>query len=463
MLTILTAIAIASGFFLLYPILRGALQRAVGPLNASPVVPVILTATHAFMPLIFVVERADGTELLDAGLTSSNKVMMAITGATALYVAWKMAGDRRVWRLPFAMPYLPFTIMIGFDLASAAWSLVPAYTFYRAGELAVLFLASILIFDRTTIERFLPGFLMVFTGIWLAATAPTWLESIAHGTVFSAAKHNLMPMVSIALLAHAMFLARGPRARLAEGAVAAIGFIIAGSAASTAALIGFVPAILIASRSPPVRILGALTMALCIVGFFVLMLGFSAFPGLLHFVSTVLQKPPEELTNATGRVEFWPAIIEGTRDRLFGSGFSAADRFLQLLVSASELRARVGETELNLSSAHNMFLSAWAGTGLLGLTMAVTVLAVALRWGFRLTGGGRRFVIAFVFSLILNGMTTPGIFQDWNVNVLAFVGVLAYARIRAGERPHTVRRATAGEPPDLRFAGGLSPQGGMPG
>ena len=123
-------------------------------------------------------------------------------------------------------------------------------------------------------------------------------------------------------------------------------------------------------------------------------------------------------------------LIEGTRDRYFGSGFAAAERFLQLLLPGAALRSLLGDTDLNLASAHNMFLSAWVGTGLVGITLALTVLESAANWVHKLPAAGRRFGLSVIFVLVLNGMTTPGIFSAWSVYTLAFVAVLAYCARR---------------------------------
>ena len=57
--------------------------------------------------------------------------MVAIAALAGCYVLWRIARDKRVLRLLFAMPYLPFTMMILFDGLSSNWSVVPTYTAYR--------------------------------------------------------------------------------------------------------------------------------------------------------------------------------------------------------------------------------------------------------------------------------------------------------------------------------------------
>lgn len=451
MLSILLSVAIVSWFVAIYPVARRLLATATPPQNAPLRTPVALVATFAFMPLVFVIPREDGTAFLEEGLTASNVVTLILTGLTGLYVGYKVLMDRRILLVPFSMPYLPFTLMIAVDGVSSLWSIVPSYTAYRTVELSVFYLATILIFDRSDIQRRLADLLALFVVVWLLAVSPIIATSLAGGIVFSAAKNNMMPLVCAALAFLVVFDGRAPR-RTAYLLLALAGFTIAGSAASTGALAAVAPAMMIASSHRPVRVLGYAAAAFACVAFLVLMLGLSAFPALLDLLSLVLQKPPEELANATGRGTFWPTFIEATRHRVLGSGFSAADRFVQLLIPTTALAEELGREAVFITSSHNMFLGAWAGTGLVGLGFAYLVLASAVQWGLKLDLGGRRFVVSLVLFLVLNGMTTPGIFQDWNVNVLGFVAALAYARVGALNRARAAFQAislSAGARPRL--------------
>jgi len=451
MFSVLLAVGIAIWFALLCPLAIRHLAVPRPAENVPLLLPLALVAVFAFMPLVFVIPREDGSAVLQEGLTASNIVTLVLTGLTALYLAFRIAHRPTVALLPLAAAYLPFTLMIMFDFTSAIWSIVPAYTVYRAFELAIFTTASILIFDRDDLASSLRGILVAFILIWLAAVAPIIVASLVGGIVFSAAKNNMMPLVCAALM---LLVAFAPPARYRKSSFALgfVGFVIAGSAASAGALLAALgPALLIASSRPARRLLGWVAAALVVSGFLTLMVGLSSVPGLVDLLSVVLQKPAVELANATGRTTFWPTFIAATRDHVFGSGFSAADRFVQLLIPTSELADTLGKDKIFITSSHNMFLSAWAGTGVAGLGFAAVVLGGAVRQGLRLELGGRRFVVSAVLMLILNGMTTPGIFQDWTVNTFAFVAVLAYGRI--GTLRHSlVRAARRDQDPERGFA-----------
>ncbi len=457
MLNVLIAVGVATWFAVAYPVLRRRLETRP-PSGGAPVFwPLALVTVFAFMPLVFTVPREDGNAVLEQGLTASNVVTIVLTGLTALYLAAKIAADRRILLLPFAMPYLPFTLMIGMDGLSAAWSIVPTYTLYRTAELAVFTLALILIFDRPDIRRRLADLLAIVTLAWLVFVTPEILTSLASGIVFSSAKNNMMPLVCAALGFAVVFGPPSPR-RGRYLVLAAAGFVIAGSAASTGALAAVAPALMIASRRPGVRVAGVVLAVAATAVFLFLMVGLSTFPALLDLLSVILQKPRVELANATGRGQFWPVFIAATQDRLLGSGFTAADRFVQLLIPTTGLADELGREAVFITSSHNMFLSAWAGTGIVGLSFAVLCLVEPIRFAARADRGTRRLVACLILMLALNGMTTPGLYQDWNVNVLAYVAVLAYARaarreaeaeVRASERAAAI---AAGSVPALRGA-----------
>ncbi|MGU3360348.1 O-antigen ligase domain-containing protein [Methylobacterium sp. M6A4_1b] len=446
MLNLFLALAIPVWFVMLYPFARHRLAAAVRPLDARLLLPMVLVCTFAFMPLVFTVPRQDGNAVLEEGLSASNIVTLILTGLTGLYLFSKIALDRRVALLPFAMPYLPFTLMIGMNMLSTAWSIVPTFTLYRSAELFIFFHASIVIFDRTDIESRFADILAIIILAWLAAVTPIILDSLARGIVFSAAKNNMMPFVC-AMLGFLVVFRPPKRRRRTYFAVAFAGFVIAGSAASTGALVAVGPALLMSSRDRVLRRFGIAGALTAVAAFVLLMLDLAAFPELLDLLATILQKPAVELANGTGRSAFWPTFIAATHDRLAGSGFSAGDRFIQLLVPAGTLAETLGWEDVLLTNSHNMFLSAWAGTGMIGIGFALVVLLTTLSWGMKLDLGGRRFVASCVLMLVLNGMTTPGIFQDWNVHVLALAGLLAFIRVQLPPdgRVATHPRAPAGD------------------
>ncbi len=444
MFSVLLAVTVVLWFVLLYPFAARRLAVDVPPGNEPPVVPFVLIALFSFTLLVFNVQREDGSAILQDGLSASNIVMVVIAGVSGIYLAARVAMRRSLLLLPFSPTYLPFTLMVLFDGLSACWSIVPTYTAYRATELVIFTLMTIVLFDRDDVAKRFPVILACYIIAWLIAVIPTMAGNLAAGIVFSAAKNNLTPLVCAALMFLVLF--KPPSAfRRSLFALGLIGFVVAGSAASTGAMLAALgPACLIASRRPSFRAIGWAAAAFAVLVFVFLIVGLSAAPGLVDVLSGLLQKPAEELENATGRTTFWPAFIAATRDHVIGSGYSAGDRFLQLLIPTSDLADSLGRDKIHISSSHNMFLSAWAGTGVAGLAFAVVVLGNAVARGLHLDRGDRRFVVALVLMLVLNGMTTPGIFQDWGNNTFVFVAMLSYIRIGLRQAREARTAATAG-------------------
>jgi len=143
----------------------------------------------------------------------------------------------------------------------------------------------------------------------------------------------------------------------------------------------------------------------------------------------VLQKPPEELLNATGRNDLWPLFIEASHYRSFGSGF-ASERFLQLLVDLTAVQERLGQQEIFFNSAHNMVIGSWLATGWLGLATIALCFTAAFREAVRLDLPSRRFIIPVLLALVANGMTVQGIFGEFNIHTITWAALLIMIRVR---------------------------------
>ena len=299
--SVVLAAASAIWFAILVPVVARRVACPMAPLDGrGATLAFALVLVFSQVSLVFDVPRDDGTAVLDQGLSASNLLQVALTGASALYVALRVLIEPRLGRLPFAPPYLAMTLMIAYDGASALWSVVPSYTVYRTIEVATFSLATLVVFDRSSIERRLGPLLALSVAGWLVAAGPDLVLNLPRGIVFSAAKNNMMPLVCAALMLVALFEPATPRRPLLF-AFGAVGFVLAGSAASTGALLAaFAPAMLIASPRRPLRLAGAALAALALVVMLGLILGLANVPSLLDLASTVLQKPPSELANATG-------------------------------------------------------------------------------------------------------------------------------------------------------------------
>lgn len=450
------ALAIVVWFALLFGLLR---PRTLAPLaEAHWLPPALILAGFFFVPYAFLVQRTSGTELLEEGLTSSNVITLGFACLAALWSGWVAAGTPRLASLLLDRVLFPYWLFIAVACASVAWSIVPNYTVYRAFELIALFSLCLLAFDR---RRFEHGFLaahVVLLLAWLAVRFPQVVEGAAAGVVFSSAKDNLIPLLSLSVLLMLAVGARPRRGALLIGGLAAACFVLAGSAATVGAIPLIFTGLLAASPDPVWRLLGYVASVVWMGVFVVLLAGLASFPELMEAVSAVLQKPVVELEQATGRGKLWPIFIEATLDRNVGAGFAAGERFIQLLVDEALVEERLGKTQVFFSSAHNMLISSWVGTGWIGLLTLATCLSLAWREGARLDPAGRRYVLPILLVLAANGLTTPGIFGEFNLHTVTWVTILCCIRAhRTAPRSATDPAPAAGRrPPRLAAAASRS-------
>lgn len=423
------ALAVAVWFAILFTLLR---PTRPAPLADRPyMAAALLLAVYLYLPYAFLVQRGGGTELLEQGLSSSNVLTIAIVAVAAAYCAVCVAGDRRLTALLADRVLFPFWMFIAIALASAAWSIVPGYTVYRAGELAVMFSLCLLIFDRTDFEQpFVRAHVVLLIG-WIGVHALEMVESLARGTVFSSAKDNMLPLLCVSLVLLLAITRRRPQLTVVLVLLAAGCFVAAGSAATVGALPLVLAGLLAASSSRRMRVLGIAASVVWMLLFTVLLAGLGSFPDLMQTVSVLLQKPVEELERATGRGQFWPLFLDATAGRNFGSGFAAGERFIQLLLDPVAVQERMGRANVFIASAHNMVIGAWVATGWLGLLTMLACLGMAWREGMRLDLYGRRYVLPMLLLLFANGLTTPGLFGEFNMHTIAWVGLLCFVRSRA--------------------------------
>lgn len=425
------------GFWLLYPRQRTELVRT------SPWIPLLILVATQTLPIVFLVSRKDGNDLLEEGLSVSNVINLVLVAVGALYCAWVAFARPGVLALLRDRVMFPYCLWLGIAFLTAAWSIVPQYTVYRAVELTVMFALVVLVLDRPGFERNFVNFIAAILVSYVVVRLDLLAENLSAGIVFSSMKHNMVPALSLGIIM--MFVTSRHRipGRWFLALLALVTFVTSGSAATVGALPLLATGWLAASRSRPVRWLGNLSSIAWMIAFVVLMAALSNFPDLMETISVTLQKPVEELEKATGRGKFWPLFLDATADRNFGAGYAAGERFLQLLVDPAQLAEQLGAETVLISSSHNMLIGAWVAAGWVGLLAVVTCLALTWREGLRLDLAGRRFVLPMMLLLIANAMTTPGPFGEFNLHTLLYAAILVFIRVRQHEISET---ATVAEP-----------------
>lgn len=415
------------GFRLLYP------RQSTGLVQASPWPPLLILLAVQTLPVIFLVSRKDGNDLLEEGLSVSNLINLALTALGAVYCAWIAYARPAALSLLRDRVMFPYFLWLTIALLSACWSIVPQYTIYRATELATMFMLTILVLDRPGFERNFVYFIASVLVCYMAVRLDLLAESLPAGIVFSSMKHNMVPALCVGLVMMLVSSRKRVPGRWPLILLALVAFVTSGSAATVGALPLLLTGWLAASRSQPVRWLGYASSAAWMITFVVLMAALSNFPELMETISVTLQKPVEELEKATGRGKFWPLFIEATADRSFGAGFAAGERFLQLLADPAKLAEELGTETVLISSAHNMLIGAWVAAGWLGLLGVASCLGLMWREAMRLDLQGRRFILPMLLLLVANAMTTPGPFGEFNLHLLLLAAMLVYIRVRLHE------------------------------
>lgn len=427
MLIALNGLAVLIWAGLVFGLIRPS--RVVPVAQAGFWIPALLLTTYFHLPASFAVLRKSGTELIEEGLSSSNLLTIAVVAASAVYILWTVVRYSRLLDLLQDRVLFPFYLTIAVAITSTLWAIFPAYTLYRATELAVMFTLAVFALDRMDYARAFIRLHVLLIGTWLVISTPEAAESLSQGIVFSSAKNNLIPLMSLSLLWFVVVFPRATPYRLSIAALAIVAFIAAGSAATVATLPLFVFGLLIAAQSIWLRGLGIVLTTGYFAVFIFLLVGLSQFPWLVELVAAALQKPPEELLNATGRNELWPLFIEASHYRILGNGF-ASERFLQLLVDVTAIQERLGQRDIFFNSAHNMLIGAWLATGWVGLATVAFCLASAVREALRLDLSAQRFIIPVLLALIANGMTVQGVFGEFNIHTVTWTALLVLLRVR---------------------------------
>lgn len=427
MLLALSGLAILTWVAVVYWMIRPV--RVVPVAQAEFWIPALLIATFFHLPASFAVLRKSGTALIEQGLSSSNLLTLGIVAASTVFLLWSFVRYRRLIDLTGDRILFPFLLTIAIAICSTLWAIYPAYTFYRSVELGVMFILVVLVLDRRDYAKAFITLHVLLLGVWLAISAPEIASSLSKGIVFSSAKENLVPLMSLSLLWFVVVFPQATPYRLPVALLAITAFVAAGSAATVATLPLFVLGWMIAANSHWVRAAGVLLTVGYFAAFIFLLVGLSQFPDLVDIIASALQKPPAELLNATGRNELWPLFIEASQNRSFGAGF-ASERFLQLLVDFAAVQERLGQKEIFFNSAHNMLIGSWLATGWLGLATIAICLSAAFREALRLDIHGRRFIIPVLLALAANGMTVQGIFGEFNVHTVTWAALLVMIRVR---------------------------------
>jgi exopolysaccharide production protein ExoQ len=134
-----------------------------------------------------------------------------------------------------------------------------------------------------------------------------------------------------------------------------------------------------------------------------------------------------EIMSGTGRTAIWSAVFDLISQRpLFGWGYAASNTLIP---------AATADVGFTANHAHNAFLQVALSIGYVGLTLFIAMLLVKVYFSFK---SREQLNIAFIFFLLIDGLTEPIAFQGpatTTTLVLATVLALNY-RHKHGTKTH---------------------------
>lgn len=299
-------------------------------------------------------------------------------------------------------------------MVSAAWSLHPAYTGFRAAEVAVILFAGMVLMARyadfAQAEKVLLGFLLLTTVLGFLMCAKGGFSLAALHTNL----YTVMSGIGFIYCIGERFRATARRRRLLNGfAVVFFGFIVVGtSAGSNIAVLGAFLVVLSLVGVGRVIIIPALLLWLVI--FFALgsveeLVMQTLFPG----------KSMEQVTSMHGREFLWQTYINLLwENSLHGYGFGVIARY----------GAEFGIN--STTNMHNGYLEVLLGTGIIGALLFLLWLlrlGLELRVAYRTRRPGAIGIIGAFVMLLANNMSKSIVGGAFDASFAAAVVLIGFA------------------------------------
>lgn len=371
---------------------------------------------------VIFVSREDPSSLLTDGLSSQNvfqlfTAVLAVIWASYLLVTQRVAlfalvAGQRFWISALLMVFV----------ATAAWSIWPAYTLYRSGELLALWVTMVHIITSSN------NYLRDTTWVLSWTMAAYWLGGIINSGgafwgdgVFAALRANVGAMAAGSyILVQMNELLSGRKTRIALWGFGLGSLVVFGSMSSILAMIVALPALWVyrSSKSLPWIRLAAMFVPIGMIGALVILSPVLQ-EGIFSSLSTVFDKDVRLIMTLTGRLPMWEAIWDISRNNPWGAGFAAADRFLTELVGTNTIGWAA-------THAHNGYIAAWIGGGWPSLITLLVMLASTWLGTDRLDLPVRALSRALMLFMLVNNLTIAGIGGFANATWLLFMAIALF-------------------------------------
>ena len=367
---------------------------------------------------LFLEQRSNATDVLNT-FSMGNISSIFWTAIAASYLGYILLTGRFRVKWFFCAPYFSIFVLILVYLVSSTWSVIPSFSLYRAIELIIWICLSVYFFTGlSSVHRVMVLAIYCFT--WLLLNIPLLVTNVSHNIVFSAIKDNYFSIVGFTVVV----LGWTTRLRSLFCIIGLTTFVLAGSASSVASALAAFSVGFMFKQSTISRLAGCIGLIASISFIIVFLVAPDQFPETVNFLSDILQKPKEELLDATGRYTIWALLWDASKDNYFGTGFGS-DRFIQLVGNADELTGRLGTADIFIMSAHNAALSAWVAAGWLGVVALFFAFINGIRYSIKCDVNHRAAATMILVFIVINSLTIPGLGANYTCIWLVWIAVLS--------------------------------------
>ena len=354
------------------------------------------------------VQTRDMDELTSAGLSLQNRIQVLLVLVAAAWAAALLLLQRVQIRYLISGSGFWIFCLVGIYAFSTLWSTWPSLTFFRVVELAAFWILAAHVFAHSNWFRSVDRFLWTVLLLYLLRGV-LHLMGLVEGESSGNAVIGLMRSNTGSMIAGLLFLWTLHRCVVErnwrQGWKLAFQFaalLLFGSLATVLTLFVclFIYVLLGASfELRAVFLCSAIVTALAIPNVLIIMTGQVVDP-LIVFVGDLFSKPTEHITGMTGRVELWSGIWEATRSSPWGFGYAALERTFALGANSMSWTA---------GNAHNGFISAWLGAGVLAVAFVVALFGSLANAVFRSNSPLLPLVVATITLIAVNNMSVPAV------------------------------------------------------
>ena len=277
-------------------------------------------------------------------------VILCLSFCVVLYVLWHKA-------LISKYIFNPLKYLIGlylFYCVTSIWSLYPVYTFIKSIEgVLVIYMCSIAFYSNT--EKNILIYLRVTALFYLAV-------GLMAGQVTSLdVKLTNTAACTIGAAGILYFVSGSGKRNIVDLFIFLLVFYLYRSVTISGALLVSLIAML-AIRN--LFLSGVFYLVVALLFAFVVMVIISpeVLAPLLGVIELIFKKDPEFALTLSGRAVIWPILLDKFGGALLGNGFLAAERLLPLFPETPYWAH-------SWQSAHNSFICAWLGGGIIALVL----------------------------------------------------------------------------------------------